>query len=119
MRRRHDGDRATASAPPMSVTVNATPGISFTPSPLNIVTGGTVTFAFGSVGHNVYFTPMPGSRRTFPDERQHQRDTHVSSDWDVRLRCHIHPGMTGTIVVGSASTVSDSGPTGYGSYNRS
>jgi plastocyanin len=86
--------------PPTQVQVNATPNITFEPSPAEVAVGGVVTFVFGSVAHNVFFDPqtgvpadIPGNNanvsmaRTFPTAGTYGYD------------CHIHPGMHGTIVV--------------------
>jgi plastocyanin len=101
----------------MSVTVNATPGFSFTPSPLSIGAGGTVTFAFGSVGHNVFFHANAGVPADIPGTNANTNVTRTFPAIGTYVYdCHIHPGMTGTIVVGSAPTVSDSGNGGYGGY---
>jgi plastocyanin len=42
-----------------AATVQATPSIKFTPNRVNLVVGGTVTFAFGTVDHNVFFDNAP------------------------------------------------------------
>jgi plastocyanin len=106
--------------PPTSGTVDATPNITFNPSPLNIVAGGTATFAFGSVGHNVYFDGATGAPADIPGVNVNTSVTRMFPTAGTYVyTCHIHPGMTGRIVVSPATTASDSGQTGYGSYNRS
>ena len=110
----------STSAPPTSGTVDATPNITFNPSPLNIVAGGTATFAFGSVAHNVYFDGATGAPANIPGVNVNTSVTRTfPTPGTYTYTCHIHPGMTGRIVVSPAPTASDSGPTGYGSYNRS
>ena len=110
----------SGSAPPSSGTVDATPNITFNPSPLNIVAGGTATFAFGSVGHNVFFDGATGAPADIPGVNV---NTSVTRTFPMAgtyvYTCHIHPGMTGRIVVSPAPARSDSGPTGYAGYNRS
>jgi plastocyanin len=100
--------------PPMTATVNATPNIAFDPSPANIVPGGTITFAFGSVAHNVYFDAVAGAPADIPGNNA---TTSVSRTFASPGRygygCHIHPGMRGSIVVGATTT---SGPTTGGGY---
>src|SRR5262252_4682451 len=45
----------SGNTPPVSAAqVNATPSLAFTPPTIALNTGGTVTFAFGSVAHNVF-----------------------------------------------------------------
>jgi plastocyanin len=110
----------SASVPPASGTVDATPNITFNPSPLNIVAGGTATFAFGSVAHNVYFDAATGAPADIPGVNVNTSVTRAfPTPGTYVYTCHIHPGMTGRVVVSPAATASDSGPTGYGSYNRS
>jgi len=88
------------SAPPTSGTVNATPNITFNPSPVSILAGGSVTFAFGSVGHNVYFDGTTGAPANIPGVNA---NTSVARTFPTAgtyvYTCHIHPGMTGRIVV--------------------
>jgi plastocyanin len=98
------------NTPPVSTAqVNATPSLAFTPATISLIPGGTVTFAFGSVAHNVFFdndpagapAPIGGAnanvavQRTFP----------VAGVYNYV--CHIHPGMRGTIVVGGAADTTD------------
>ena len=95
----------SASPPPASGTVNATANLTFTPSPLNIVAGGVATFAFGSVGHNVYFDATVGAPANIPGVNA---NTSVMRTFPTAgtyvYTCHIHPGMTGRIVVSPAPT---------------
>ena len=110
----------SSSPPPASGTVDATPNLTFNPSPLNIVAGGTATFAFGSVAHNVFFDGATGAPADIPGVNANTSVTRAfTTPGTYVYTCHIHPGMTGRIVVSPAPTASDSGPTGYGTYNRS
>jgi plastocyanin len=81
-------------------TVNATADLSFTPATVTIAVGQAVTFAFGSVPHNVFFDAQAGAPadiggtnagvsidRTFPTAGSYP------------YTCHIHPSMHGTVVV--------------------
>ena len=99
--------------PPMTGTVNATPDIAFNPSPIRIDSGGTITFAFGSVAHNVYFDAVAGAPADIPGNNA---STSVSRTFATPgtygYSCHIHPGMRGSIVVGAAT----SDGTGGGGY---
>ena len=100
--------------PAMTATVNATPDIAFNPSPVKIVPGGTITFAFGSVAHNVYFDAVAGAPADIPGNNA---STSVSrtfaSPGTYVYNCHIHPGMTGTIVVGTTATSDTATGAGY------
>ena len=87
--------------PVRDATVQATPAEQFTPGRINLLVGGTVTYAFGSLAHNVFFDNGPTGA---PDNI-----TAPSSNKSVTLtfntkgtyvyNCHIHPGMKGTVVV--------------------
>jgi plastocyanin len=103
-----------------AATVNATPSLAFAPAQVNLAVGGTVTFAFGGVGHNVFFDDDPAGapaniagvnantsvQRTFPTAGVYT------------YFCHIHPGMQGTIIVGSsASTPTPPDSSSPGGYN--
>ena len=103
-------------APPMAATVNATTANTFTPSNVAIGVGGTVTFAFGDVAHNVFFDnspagapdPIPGTNANMSAARTFT--TAGTFEYD----CHLHPGMKGTVVVSNASTTPPlGGGTGY------
>ena len=84
-----------------SATVAATPAIQFTPATVNLAVGGTIAFEFGAVPHNVYFDGGPSGAPeniTAPSF-----DTRVVRTFATKGRyvynCHLHPGMTGVIVV--------------------
>src|ERR1700733_8976205 len=57
---------SAASAAPANATVNATPEMTFNPSPTTVSQGATVTFAFGSLPHNVYFDSASGAPADIP-----------------------------------------------------
>ena len=108
----------TGGTPPASsARVDATPSIAFTPANISLTTGGTVTFAFGSVPHNVFFDNDPAGAPAAIDGVNAnvavQRTFPVAGVYNYY--CHIHPGMRGTIVVGIANTSEDhsSPPSGY------
>ena len=106
---------STTSGPPgVTATVDATPNLAFSPSPASILPGGTVTFAFGAVAHNVFFDAVPGAPA---DIAGNNSGTSVARTFPTAgtytYNCHIHPGMRGTIVVGTSATTSTSGGSGY------
>ena len=99
------GDSPTApvtQTPPVSsATVNATPSEQFTPGQVTLTVGGTVTFAFGSLAHNVFFDNGPAGAPdniTAPSANKSVALTFNSPGTYV-YNCHIHPGMRGTVVV--------------------
>lgn len=87
--------------PPPANTVQATTGLAFTPNPLTVNSGETVTFAFGAVAHNVTFdapggaTPadIPGINSNVSIGRT------FTAAGTYRFHCTIHPGMAGSVVV--------------------
>ena len=87
--------------PPPPATVEARPTLVFTPGNLTINAGETMTFAFGSIGHNVTFdnrvaaTPadIPGANAN----KSVQRTFAVAGTY--QYHCNIHPGMAGSIIV--------------------
>ena len=89
------------SDPQPSATVNATNALRFTPTPVRITVGGTVTFTFGSVEHDLFFDNAPDGAPasiTAPTS-----NTSVTRTFDRAgtfvFNCHIHPGMSGTVIV--------------------
>ena len=92
--------------PTAAATVNATPQIAFSPAQLTLTQGGTVTFAFGSVGHNVYFDNDPaGAPADIPGVNSNTNVDRVFGTAGVyTFNCHIHPGMHGTVTVVAANS---------------
>lgn len=87
--------------PVAAADVHATPAIRFTPAAVTLSTGGSITFDFESLPHNVYFDDAPAGA---PDNI-----TAASSNVSVTrtfttpgryaYSCHLHPGMTGVVIV--------------------
>ncbi len=101
---------------PQSATVAATPQLAFSPNAVTIAPGGTVTFAFGAVGHAVKFDTGTNPPGDIPGVNA---DTSVSRTFATAgtfaFHCTIHPQMTGTIVVAASSTTNNPAPPpGYG-----
>ena len=113
-----DAPTAPASPPPSTAagpTVQATTQNAFTPREVAIGTGATVTWAFGSVAHNVTFAPAAGavsggeygatggsaggSPSNVPTTSNASVPRTFSAAGSYSYECTIHPGMAGTVIV--------------------
>jgi plastocyanin len=87
--------------PPPANTVNASPSLAFAPSTLTVNAGDVVTFAFGSVAHNVAFDSPNAATPTdiggFNTNTSIQRTFSTAGTYNYH--CTIHPFMTGSVVV--------------------
>lgn len=76
------------------------PGNTFSPFLTTIGVGGTVTFRFGSVDHNVIFDPTKLGR---PADIQITRNVNIARTFNTRglfaYDCTVHPGMSGQVDV--------------------
>jgi plastocyanin len=76
------------------------PGNTFSPFLTTIGVGGTVTFRFGSVDHNVIFDPSKQGR---PADIQITRNVNIARTFNTRglfpYDCTVHPGMSGQVEV--------------------
>jgi plastocyanin len=95
-----DSGGDTTSPPPADNTVAATPSLAFSPATLTVSPGEQVTFAFGTVGHNVFFDPQSGAPANIEGTNASVNVARTfSTAGSFHYTCHIHPGMQGTIVV--------------------
>src|SRR5712671_438997 len=60
------GTPPSPNPPPPADHVDATASLAFTPATLSTQAGHTVTFAFGSVGHNIFFDAATGAPANVP-----------------------------------------------------
>ena len=102
--------------PPLAATVNATSQNTFTPGNTTIAVGGTVTFTFGEVAHNVFFDNAPaGAPDAIPGANANMSQTRTfTTPGTFEYDCHIHPGMKGTVVVSNTSSTPPGGGGGLG-----
>lgn len=87
--------------PVAAADVHATPAEQFTPATVTLTVGGTVTFDFESLPHNVYFDDAPAgapANITAPSFNTSVTRTFSTAGRYV-YNCHLHPGMTGVVVV--------------------
>ncbi len=90
----------TTAPPPPGNTVAATPSLTFTPGTLPVNAGETVTFAFGSVPHNVFFTQQAGAPADIAGNNANVSIARTfATAGTYGYTCHIHPSMQGTVVV--------------------
>jgi plastocyanin len=107
-------EATTSGTPAAAVTVGATPQLAFTPQTANVLPGGTVTFDFGAVAHDVFFDPAPGAPADIPGNNAGTSITRTfASAGTYNYNCHIHPGMRGTVVVGTSSSSGSMGGNYY------
>jgi len=89
---------ASGGALPLAAEVTM-PGNTFSPFLTTIGVGGTVTFRFGSVDHNVLFNAVTGR----PADIQITRNVNVARTFTTRglfpYDCTVHPGMSGQVEV--------------------
>ena len=89
--------------PPSPREVDATPALAFSPSTLTVTAGDEVTFVFGSVAHNVFFDAQTGTPADIAGNNAGVTVTRVfATAGTYHFTCHIHPSMTGTVVVHAA-----------------
>ncbi len=100
----------------MTAMVNATSLNTFTPASVTIGVGGTVTFVFGDVPHNVFFDNDPaGAPDPITGSNADMSQTRTFTTAGIfEFNCRMHPGMTGTVVVSNTTSPTPPGGGGYG-----
>jgi len=90
---------STEPQPGDQPTVQATPSLQFTPNNLIVAVGSSVTFAFGSIAHNVFFDNTQGAPSNIGDKSNASVTVTFNTAGTYVYNCHLHPGMQGTVVV--------------------
>jgi plastocyanin len=81
-------------------TVLTTAQQRFSPSSVELVQGGTVTWSFNSVGHTVTFSSTTGAPQSIPLSANVSISRVFNTTGTFSYICQVHPStMTGTIVV--------------------
>lgn len=106
-----DYSNSPDNAPPASATVTATAAQAFSPQTIRVATGGTITWKFESVGHNVIFDAVTGAPANIPGSNSNTNIARTfATNGTFPYHCTIHPGMTGTVqVTASTATPTDGG----------
>jgi plastocyanin len=92
----------TVTAPVISSTasVDATPTLLFDPAQVDITQGGTVTWRFGTVTHNVTFTgTAAGTPANIDNTTSANKSAAFPTAGTFPYHCTLHAGMNGTVVV--------------------
>ena len=88
----------TTGAFPLSATVNM-PGTLFSPTNVDIAQGGTVSFVFPALAHNVLFNSTAGAPQDIPITSNATVTRTFATKGTFNYVCSIHTGMIGAIVV--------------------
>ncbi len=91
----------TVTAPtfPNAITVDATIDRTFSPGTVDIALGGTVTFSFKALTHNVTFAGMAGAPGNVPNSENVNVARVFGTAGTFTYQCTLHSGMTGTVTV--------------------
>lgn len=84
---------------PLSASVDATTSNTFSPKTVDIGVGGTVTWTFHSVTHNVTFGANAPPDGDIPNSTNTSVARTFTAAGSYAYQCTLHPGMSGTVVV--------------------
>ena len=83
-----------------TATVQANTSQHFVPAQVDITAGGTVTWQFSTLTHNVTFSgSATGTPANIPDTFSASVSRSFTTAGTFAYQCTIHAGMTGTVVV--------------------
>ena len=82
---------------PATATAGAA-GLAFSPATVDVSAGGTVTWTFGSVPHDVTFN-TPGAPQDIPLLENGSASRDFPANGTFQYHCSIHSGMNGTVRV--------------------
>jgi plastocyanin len=92
----------TVTAPVINAnaTVDATPNQAFDPAQVDITAGGTVTWRFGTLTHNVTFSgAAAGTPANIDNTTSANKAATFTTAGNFPYHCTLHAGMNGTVVV--------------------
>jgi len=89
---------STASFP-LTADVTANTTEDFTPASVDIADGGTVTWTFLSLAHNVTFGAQTGAPANIATTMNDSEARTFNTVGTFNYNCTIHPGMSGTVIV--------------------
>ena len=89
----------TSSIPSSDAIAVGANGNSFNPADVDILAGGTVTFSWSGVTHNVTWQTTPASVPNITDRSTGSVPVTLNTSGVYSFHCTLHPGMDGTITV--------------------
>ena len=89
----------SATTFPLAASVTATTSQTFDPSSVEIAAGGTVTWTFQSVTHNVTFDSQAPQGGNIGNSTNTSVSRTFSASGTYNYHCTLHAGMSGTVVV--------------------
>lgn len=84
---------------PATASVAATTNATFNPAIVDIGVGGTVTWDFATLTHNVTFGNVTGKPANIPNSTSTSVSRTFGTAGSFPYECTLHPGMTGTVNV--------------------
>ncbi|MDQ8164589.1 MAG: Ig-like domain-containing protein [Gemmatimonadota bacterium] len=90
---------ASQPPPPLAQATIEMPGAAFSPNAVSIVVGGTVTFVFTALPHNVFFGGGAGRPADIPVTSNQVVQRTFTTAGLFNINCTLHPGMSGVITV--------------------